>query len=79
MTQQFTNFLAFSAKYQETRSRLVVPLVSCQSCWRRWQSTEGVIEDRTKLRTWLEKAKNGNWFSRWINDVDEIESSVSTV
>ncbi|XP_031573547.1 uncharacterized protein LOC116307431 [Actinia tenebrosa] len=63
-------------KPHETRSRLFIPFGSFPSCWRRWQSTEGAIEDRAKLRTWLDKAKSANWLSRWINDVDEIESSL---
>merc|ERR550519_1031510 len=60
-----------------TGSRLVPVVSSCQSCCRRWQSTEGVTyEERTKIRTWIDKAKNANWLSRWINDVDEIEKTM---
>ncbi|KXJ22431.1 uncharacterized protein LOC110252567 [Exaiptasia diaphana] len=64
-------------KYQGERIESRGAVVSCQSCLRRWQSTEGVTYDeRTKIRTWLDKAKNANWLSRWINDVDEIEDTM---
>lgn len=75
-------FLLFkTVKHQGERPefRLAVPLVSCHSCLRRWQSTEYTYDERTKIRTWLDKAKNKNWLYRWINDVDEIEKTVSVM
>ncbi|KAK3737015.1 hypothetical protein QZH41_018400 [Actinostola sp. cb2023] len=77
LSRSLSSVVKYQAQGQGTGSRLVVPVVSCQFCWRRCQSTEGVTyEERTKVRTWLDKAKNANWLSRWINDVDEIEKTM---
>ncbi|XP_032223232.1 uncharacterized protein LOC116604643 [Nematostella vectensis] len=58
------------------RSRLLAPASSCLSCWRRNIADVTVDDERTKLREWVDKTKKGSWISRWISDVDEIESSM---